>query len=176
MNVPANRFTPLKENWMALYEPITKQMKIDVRMNLKTKKVELKTTKHTEDEGALQKSADFVQAFLLGFEIQDAVALLRLDDLYLECFEVKDVKQTLKGEHMSRGIGRLAGKSGKTKFTIENATRTRIVIADQHIRILGSFQNIKIARDALCNLILGSPPGKVYSRLRSITARLSERF
>ena len=158
---------------MALYEPITKQMKIDVRMNLKTRKVELKTTKATEDEGALQKSADFVQAFLLGFEIQDAVALLRLDDLYLECFEVKDVKQTLKGEHMSRGIGRLAGKSGKTKFTIENATRTRIVIADQHIRILGSFQNIKIARDALCNLILGSPPGKVYSRLRSITARSS---
>ena len=86
---------------MALYEPVTKQMKIDLRMNLKTKKVELKTTKETEDEGALQKSADFVQAFLLGFEVQDAVALLRLDDLYLECFEVKDVKQTLKGEHMS---------------------------------------------------------------------------
>jgi RNA-binding protein PNO1 len=161
---------------MALYEPVTKKMKIDMRMNLKAKKVELKTTKETEDDGALQKSADFVQAFLLGFEVQDAVALLRLDDLYLECFEVKDVKQTLKGEHMSRGIGRLAGKSGKTKFTIENATRTRIVIADQHIRILGSFQNIKIARDALCNLILGSPPGKVYSKLRSITARLSERF
>ena len=77
---------------------------------------------------------------------------------------------------MSRGIGRLAGKSGKTKYTIENATRTRIVIADQHIRILGSFQNIKVARDALCALIMGSPPGKVYSRLRTVTARLAERF
>jgi RNA-binding protein PNO1 len=175
VNVPAHRFAPLKEHWMSLYEPVTKQMKIDMRMNLKLKKVELKTTGKTEDEGALQKSADFVQAFLLGFEVQDAVALLRLDDLFLECFEVKDVK-TLRGEHMSRGIGRLAGKNGKTKFTIENATRTRIVIADQHIRILGSFQNIKIARDAICSLILGSPPGKVYSRLRSVTARLAERF
>jgi len=175
VNVPSHRFAPLREHWMALYEPVTKQMKIDMRMNLKLKKVELKTTEKTEDEGALQKSAEFVKAFLLGFDVQDAVALLRLDDLFLECFELKDVK-TLRGEHMSRGIGRLAGKNGKTKFTIENATRTRIVIADQHIRILGSFQNIKVARDALCSLILGSPPGKVYSRLRAVTARLAERF
>ena len=43
--------------------------KVDMRMNLKSKKVELKTTDKTEDEGALQKSADFVQAFLLGFEV-----------------------------------------------------------------------------------------------------------
>ena len=82
-------------------------------MNLKLRKVELKTTDKTDDESALQKSADFIQAFVLGFEVQDAVALLRLDDLYLECFEVKDVKQTLRGEHMSRGIGRLAGRAAK---------------------------------------------------------------
>lgn len=147
-----------------------------MRMNLKTRRVELRTTPKTADEASLQKCADFVQAFLYGFEVQDAVALLRLDDLYVECFEVKDVKQTLRGEHLSRGIGRLAGKGGKTKFTIENATRTRIVVADTHVRILGSFANIRVARDALCSLILGSPPGKVYSRLRAVTARLAEKF
>ena len=37
-------------------------------------------------------------------------------------------------------------QNGKTKFTIENATKTRIVIADTRIHILGSYQNIRVAR------------------------------
>lgn len=44
------------------------------------------------------------------------------------------------------------------------------------IHVLGSFQNIKIARDAVVSLILGSPPGKVYATLRTISARMKERF
>jgi len=171
--VPQHRMTPLRDSWMAITGPITDILKLDVRMNLKTKKVEIKTTKETAEIQSLQKGADFVHAFILGFEVADAVALLRLDDLYLETFEIKDVK-TLRGEHLSRAIGRISGKNGKTKFTVENATRTRIVLADTHIHILGAFANIKVARDAICSLILGSPPGKVYSKLRTIGSRLAE--
>lgn len=171
--VPQHRLTPLKNAWMDLYRPITEHLKLDMRMNLRTKRVEIKTTKKTPSADLLQRAADFVHAFILGFETRDAVALLRLDDLYVETFEVKDVK-TLRGEHLSRAIGRLAGKSGKTRFTIENATRTRIVVADTRIHILGAFANIRVARDAICSLILGSPPGKVYSKLRTVCARLNQ--
>ncbi|KAK1386709.1 KH domain-containing protein [Heracleum sosnowskyi] len=175
VSVPPHRYTPLKKVWMEIYTPVYEQMKVDIRMNLKGRKVELKTRSDTPDISNLQKSADFVHAFMLGFDVIDAVALLRLDELYVESFEIKDVK-TLRGEHLSRAIGRLSGKGGKTKFAIENSTKTRIVIADTKIHILGSFANIKIARDSLCSLILGSPAGKVYSKLRAVTSRLAERF
>ena len=37
--VPQHRLTPLRNSWMALYTPITEHMQLDIRMNLKSKKV-----------------------------------------------------------------------------------------------------------------------------------------
>ena len=198
--MPSHRYTPLKENWMKIFEPIVEHLKLQVclflplgisfenisnfllfeilsqvRFNLKSRNVEVRTCKDTEDPTTLQKAADFVRAFVFGFEVEDALALIRLDDLFIDSFQVQDVK-TLKGDHLARAIGRVAGKGGRTKYTIENVTKTRIVLADDKIHILGSYQNIAIARRALCNLILGSPPSKVYGTLRTVAARASERF
>ncbi|KAI0807717.1 hypothetical protein C8Q74DRAFT_1228898 [Fomes fomentarius] len=163
-----------RKDWVNIFSPLTEMLQLQVRMNVQRKCVEIRTSKHTKDIGAIQKGADFVKAYALGFDVNDAIALLRLDDLYLDSFEIKDVK-TLHGDHLSRAIGRIAGQDGKTKFTIENASRTRIVLADTKIHILGSFQNIKIARDAIVSLILGSPPGKVYAGLRTVSARMRQR-
>lgn len=174
--VPPHRMAPLKQQWSKIYPPLVDHLKLQVRMNLKTKTVELKTNlKFTKDPDALQKGADFLKAFTLGFDLDDAIALLRLDDLYIESFEIKDVK-TLNGDHLSRAIGRIAGKDGRTKFSIENATRTRLVIADSKIHILGGYTNIKMARESVMALILGAPPGKVYGNLRTIASRLKERY
>ncbi|KAJ4151351.1 hypothetical protein LMH87_012055 [Akanthomyces muscarius] len=173
--IPPHRMTPLKQNWTTIYPPLVEHLKLQCRMNVARKTVELRTSKFTTDSGALQKGEDFVKAFTLGFDVDDAIALLRLDDLYIETFEIKDVR-TMHGDSQARAIGRIAGKDGKTKFAIENASRTRVVLADSKIHILGGFKNIHMARESIVSLILGKPPGKVYGNLRTVAARMKERF
>lgn len=98
--------------------------------------------------------------------------------------------QTIPSSH------KLSGANGKTKLAIENMTRTRVVLSDQKISILGYYRNIGIAQEAIVSLILGSPPvslaffstekdfpqesdliqSKVYGNLRTVASRMKERF
>ena len=43
----------------------------------------------------------------------------------------------LRGEHFCRAIGKFSRKRGKIKFSKNNATKYRMVIADSKIHILG---------------------------------------
>ncbi|KAF2351815.1 K domain type 1 [Trinorchestia longiramus] len=212
VRIPQHRMTPLRNNWKKLYDPLVTHLKLAVKFNPKTKIVHLKTTQHTEEVSSLQKASDFIQAFAYGFEVDDALALIRLHDLYLETFDVNDgecacrdesdgecvcrdesdsecvcrdesdgecacrdesdVKLSLQGDHMGRAVGRIAGKGGKTRFTLENATKTRLIIADSRIHILGAHQNIAAVRRAICNLILGSPPSKVFGNLKAYASKI----
>lgn len=40
--VPANRYTPLKENWMKIFTPVVEHLQLQIRFNLKTRNVEIK--------------------------------------------------------------------------------------------------------------------------------------
>lgn len=176
IHVPVNRFTPLKNAWMDLIKPLVEVLKVQIRMNVRKKCVEIRAGPNTEEPSSyLSKSAEYIKAFILGFAPADALALLRMDDLFLESFEFKDVK-TLKGEHAGRAIGRVVGKDGKTKNAIENATRTRIVVAGERVHLMGSFTNTKIARGIISQLIMGTAPNKVFDKLRIVSKRLLERL
>ena len=65
-------------------------MNLQMKFNPKNKCVYLRTSYLTTDRNAIQKSIVFLKAFFLGFNLNDAIAFLRLDDLYLDTFMIKD--------------------------------------------------------------------------------------
>lgn len=85
--VPPHRMTPLKKDWVNIYGPLTEILSLQIRMNVQRRCVEIRvrrnnfceitraahrkfqTSKETKDIGALQKGADFVKAFALGFDV-----------------------------------------------------------------------------------------------------------
>lgn len=78
--IPPHRMTPLKREWVNLYTPLVEMLGLQVRMNVKRRAVEIKvsgvlalltvqSSPHTVDSGAVQKGADFVKAFALGFDV-----------------------------------------------------------------------------------------------------------
>ncbi|CAA7404083.1 unnamed protein product [Spirodela intermedia] len=103
-------FRRIPKNWMGIYTPVYEQMKIDTRMNRKARKVELKT-RQDAPEVNLQKCADFVHTFMLGFDIADS-------------FEIQDVKM------LQRAIGRLSGKGGESKIRRYQGGQGRSLLSD----------------------------------------------
>lgn len=85
--IPPHRMSPLKRDWLKIATPLVEHLKLQVRVNIHKKAVELRTSKHTISAGALQQGEDYIKALALGFDVDDAIALLRLDDLYIQSFE-----------------------------------------------------------------------------------------
>lgn len=174
VDIPAHKIAAIKRNWFKIYTPIVEMCKLQIRMNLKTKRIDLRTCPETEESSVLERSALLIKAVLVGFSVEDALFVLK-DDVYLYSFEVCEVK-LLKGDHLSRAVGRIVGRQGTTKRVIETTSKTKIAVVDTKVHILGGADNIDVAKDAICRLIMGSEPSKIQNRLRTLSAKLKDKY
>merc|ERR1719295_202220 len=184
IRIPSHRMIHVRRMWADICKPVVKHLKLQIRMNSHRKIIELRTVSGVVEEdpvlkgrNAIQKGSDFVRAAVMGFELKDALALVRLDDIYLETFDIREIKFfNKKADHWMRAIGRIAGQYGKIKYSIENATNSRIIVFGFKVHILGSFSSIRLARNSISRLVIGSAPGNVYAKLRTVSSRLKHRF
>ncbi|KAI5186749.1 RNA-binding protein PNO1 [Nematocida homosporus] len=165
----------IKGAWMKIYTPIVVQCKLEIRMNLSNRSIDIRTCSKTTTAVAIQRAEEFIKAVVLGFSVEDALSILRMDTIYVDGFDIEEVR-ILRNDHVGRAIGRIAGKKGKVKTNLENISQTRIVLEDKHIRILGTAENIALAKTAISKLIMGSQPAKVCTDLRTISKKVQERL
>ncbi|MEM3228905.1 MAG: KH domain-containing protein [Fervidicoccaceae archaeon] len=121
---------------------------------------------------SLLKARDIVRAISIGFPPEKAFRLLEDDQILL----LIDLSMIIEGEnHLRRIKARIIGEEGKARKILEETTGTDIVIGEKSIGIIGDFEQVRIAEEAIRMLIDGKPHASVYSFLEREARRMKRK-
>ena len=116
-----------------------------------------------EDALGLYNAREVIKAISRGFNPEFARLLLK-GDYALEIVSLGDYGLKEKNQFL-RFKGRVIGREGKSRKTIEQLTDTYLVVYGKTIGIIGYPMDVANARKAIESLIGGSPHSHVYKWL-----------
>jgi len=113
-----------------------------------------------------------LDALCYGFDAKKAFRLFSEDHF----LEVIDLCAALRGKAVERYKARIIGTRGKAKKTIEELSGASLAIAGDAVAILGRFDEIQAAREAVLRILEGAAHSSVYSFLQRLARekKLSE--
>lgn len=100
-----------------------------------------------------------LKAFGRGFDVNDALNLLD-DDYGLEVIDLTEFTKSKK--RLKTLKGRIIGTAGKTKKQIEKLTDVKLSISGKTVSIIGRWEKINIAKEAIMKLIRGCMHQTLY--------------
>ena len=163
VRVPKNRIGVVIGVGGKVRKELEEATKTKIVIDSETGEVEIFSTPEMDDPVLLWKARDIVKAMGRGFSPERAFKLL--DDAYY--FEVIPLKQYVgeKPNQLRRVKARIIGKEGRTREMIEKFTGCNVVIAGNTVSIIGEYENLKIAKEAIIMLINGAKHSQVYKFL-----------
>lgn len=105
---------------------------------------------------------DIIKAVGRGFNPEIAMRLFK-QDYVLELLNLSDFVKSQ--DQQLRLRGRVIGKGGKARATIEEFTNTSISVYGKTIAIIGFCDDVAISKKAVESLLTGSPHASVYKWL-----------
>ena len=144
--IPKERINIINENLIKELE------KLNVKINVQDNSIEI------DGEGLeLYQAKNIIKAIGRGFSPERAFRLLNEEE-QLEIIELKEYTENKIKNIKSRVIG----SEGKTRMIIEKDTKASVSVYGKTISIIGEFEQIKKAKEAIDMLIRGAKHSKVY--------------
>jgi len=144
-------------------DQIEYKCKVMIRIDSENGNVIISPRDSSELEQTL-KAVEIISAISRGFSPERSYRLLAEDAI----LHVVDLNEYVGRSHsqITRLKGRLIGEGGKSRKTIEDLTGTSISIYGHTVGIIGNFEDIKLATDAILQLVKGSSHKTVYNSLQ----------
>ncbi|MBI4406321.1 RNA-processing protein [Candidatus Micrarchaeota archaeon] len=154
-------------NSRAFDERTVKQIEERGEVKLKIKKNELEISSPEENGGKEWVAEQVVKAIVYGFEPKQAFKLF-LDEYF---FEVVDLGLAFhrKEKSIERAKARIIGEEGKVRKKLEELSGAFIKVSNNtdNVSIIGAFEDLRNAKEAVLRIIEGAPHEAVYRFLES---------
>lgn len=158
VKIPPKRASYLKENKTNLEE------RLNIKLVIKEEIVEIAG-------GSLEEylAKQVITAIAKGFNMETALKLLNQNF----ALKVIDLKEFIPEHAVKRQLGRVIGEKGKCKKTLEEEGNVVISIQGHEVSVLGNFEDIEIAVNAIQKLISGAPHTSVFRYISTAQAKKS---
>ena len=153
---------------------IEEKLSVELQIDSEAGDVSITMAENTKDPSMLFKAKDLVTAIGRGFSPEHAFRLVRDEEAMLDLIDLRAVFGKSEAD-IKRVQGRIIGMNGKTRRIIEELTDTSVSVYGHTVGIIGTVEQVQIAREAIEMLIKGSMHGTVYRFLHRKRRELKKR-
>jgi len=135
--------------------------------------VEIVPREGSDDPTTILRARDVVLAIARGFSPERALTLVD-DDIVLDIIDLRETFGKNERE-IARLKGRVIGREGKIRRLIEEMTDAKVSVYGHTIAMLGIYESVTAAREAIELLLKGKQHSTVYKLLRKIKSESKKR-
>jgi ribosomal RNA assembly protein len=144
---------------------IEERMQVKLEIESEGGGVQVILNEGAPDPSVILRAKDLVMAIGRGFAPDQAFRLIRNDETIFDFIDLRQIFGRSDSD-IRRVKSRIIGMNGKTRRTIEELTEADVVIYGHTVGIIGMFEQVDAARNAVQMIIQGSEHHTVYNFLQ----------
>jgi len=127
--------------------------------------VEIMMDEKSTDPSLILRAKDVVTAVGRGFAPDQAFRLIRNEETAFDFIDLRVIFDRSESD-IRRIKSRIIGMNGKTRRTIEELTEADVVVYGHTVGIIGTYEQVDVARNAVQMIIQGCEHHTVYNFLQ----------
>ena len=165
MRIPRERVGVLVGPEGGVKEYIESKLMLELQIESESGGVTILLSERNSDPSTIFKAKDVVSAIGRGFSPEQAFRLIRNEEDIFDFIDLRTIFGRSESD-IKRIKGRIIGANGKTRALIEELTEANVVVYGHTIGIIGTFDQVDVARNAVQMLINGNQHHSVYKYLQ----------
>jgi len=154
---------------------IEEKLSVELQIDSDAGDVTIMMAEKATDPSTLFKAKDVITALGRGFSPEHAFRLIRDEEAVLDVIDLRSAFGKSEAD-IKRVKGRIIGMNGKTRRIIEELTDTNVAVFGHTVAIIGTIEQVEVAREAIEMLVKGSMHGTVYRFLHRKRRELKKKM